>query len=57
MFLICLGGCITVGYTREETEKNIQEAIIFHLEGMKEDWLSSPAPETERLTMRILGIS
>jgi predicted RNase H-like HicB family nuclease len=32
-----LPGCIAVGETVEETESLIEEAITFHLEGMRED--------------------
>ncbi len=38
-----LPGCITVGDTREEVERLIQEAIEFHLEGMRE--VGAPIPE------------
>ena len=37
-------GCIATGSTREEVEKNIREAISFHIEGLKEDGLSVPEP-------------
>ncbi|MEZ5198484.1 MAG: type II toxin-antitoxin system HicB family antitoxin [Bacteroidales bacterium] len=30
-----LPGCIATGKTKDETEKNIYEAIQFHLEGLK----------------------
>ncbi len=39
-----LPGCVVVGYTREEVLTLIQEAIEFHLEGMKEEGLSIPRP-------------
>jgi predicted RNase H-like HicB family nuclease len=29
-----LPGCISIGVIREETEKNMREAIEFHLEGL-----------------------
>jgi predicted RNase H-like HicB family nuclease len=41
-----LPGCITVGDTREETEKLIKEAIEFHLEGLVEDGDPIPQPGT-----------
>jgi len=41
-----LPGCITTGATVEETERNIREAIEFHLEGMREDGLPIPEPQT-----------
>jgi predicted RNase H-like HicB family nuclease len=41
-----LPGCVTTGATVEETEHNIREAIEFHLEGMREDGLPIPQPQT-----------
>jgi predicted RNase H-like HicB family nuclease len=38
-----LPGCIAVGDTLEEVRQLIQEAITFHLEGLRED--GSPIPE------------
>ena len=32
-----LPGCVTTGMTIEETVKNMEEAIVFHLEGLQED--------------------
>ncbi len=37
-------GCIATGKTREETEKNIREAISFHIEGLVKDGLPVPEP-------------
>ena len=39
-----LPGCVAVGESREETTILIQEAIEFHLEGMKEEGLTIPEP-------------
>ena len=39
-----LPGCIAVGETREEVKQLMQEAIEFHLEGLKEEGLTIPAP-------------
>ena len=39
-----LPGCIATGVTREETEKNMHEAIEFHINGLREDHL--PVPES-----------
>jgi len=39
-----LPGCIATGKTRKQVEKNIKEAIVFHLEGLKEDGLPVPEP-------------
>ncbi len=41
-----LPGCVTTGVTLEETERNMREAIAFHLEGMREDGLAIPMPST-----------
>jgi predicted RNase H-like HicB family nuclease len=39
-----LPGVISVGDSREEVENLIQEAIQFHLEGLREEGLDIPAP-------------
>ena len=39
-----LPGCVATGATREETEKNMFEAIQFHVDGLREDGL--PIPES-----------
>ena len=41
-----LPGCIAVGESRSEVSRLIQEAIQFHLEGMKEDGLEIPQPHS-----------
>ena len=42
-----LPGCIATGGSVEETEKLIQEAIKFHLDGLREDGLPLPAPSSQ----------
>jgi len=37
-----LPGCISTGQTIEETTRNIQEAIAFHIDGMREAGLPIP---------------
>ena len=37
-------GCIATGKTRNEVEKNIKQAISFHIEGLVEDGLPIPEP-------------
>jgi len=37
-----LPGCVATGYTVEETEREIREAIEFHIEGLIEDGLPIP---------------
>ena len=41
-----LPGCVSTGTTREETERNMQEAIEFHLEGMESEGLEIPKPSS-----------
>lgn len=42
-----LPGCVAVGKTAAEVRKLIAEAVPFHLEGLREDGLPIPDPETE----------
>jgi predicted RNase H-like HicB family nuclease len=42
-----LPGCIATGRTVEEAEREIREAIEFHLSGLKEDGLSPPIPTSQ----------
>ena len=39
-----LPGCVAVGDTIEETQREIQGAIEFHLEGLRADGLPVPEP-------------
>ena len=41
-----LPGCLAVGETRQEALTQIQEAIAFHLEGLKEEGQSIPRPSS-----------
>lgn len=43
-FVPDLPGCISTGKTRKDIEKNIQDAIEFHIEGLKIDGLIIPEP-------------
>ena len=42
-----LPGCVATGKTREETERNMHEALQMHVQGMIEDKL--PIPESVTL--------
>lgn len=42
-----LPGCIATGQSKEEVETQIQEAIAFHVEGLREDGLPIPAPTSQ----------
>ena len=41
-----LPGCVAVATTREEVLKLIEEAIQFHIEGLREDGVPIPAPSS-----------
>ena len=41
-----LPGCVAVGDTVEETQREIQEAIEFHLEGLRAEGLPIPEPSS-----------
>ena len=40
-------GRVSTGRTMQEIEKNIREAIAFHLDGLREDGLPVPEPTTQ----------
>ncbi len=39
-------GCVSTGQTRQEVEKNTQEAIEYHLDGMRLEGLHPPQPHS-----------
>ncbi|RAY15753.1 type II toxin-antitoxin system HicB family antitoxin [Actinomadura craniellae] len=41
-----LPGCVAVGETEEETLALMREAIVFHLEGLREAGAEVPEPST-----------
>ena len=41
-----LPGCVATGDSIEEVEREIQEAIQFHLEGLREDGQPIPEPSS-----------
>jgi predicted RNase H-like HicB family nuclease len=41
-----LPGCIATGETEQEVLELIQEAIEFHLEGLKDEGLKAPLPHS-----------
>lgn len=42
-----LPGCVATGATVAEVEAEIHDAILFHLEGLREDGLPVPAPASQ----------
>jgi len=41
-----LDGCVATGSTRKEVEREMSEAIAFHIEGMSAEGLPTPSPRT-----------
>lgn len=41
-----LPGCVATGATLEEAERQIREAIRFHLDGLREDGMPAPEPSS-----------
>jgi predicted RNase H-like HicB family nuclease len=42
-----LPGCVATGATVEEVEREIRDAIVFHIDGMREDGIQVPAPSSK----------
>ena len=42
-----LPGCVATGATVPEVEAEIRDAIAFHLEGMREDGIDVPVPQSQ----------
>ena len=41
-----LPGCIATGSTREEVEREMNDALAFHLDGLKAEGLAIPEPSS-----------
>jgi predicted RNase H-like HicB family nuclease len=41
-----LPGCVATGRTRAELEKTMREAVLFHLDGLREDHEAIPLPQS-----------
>ena len=41
-----LPGCVATGHTIEETQHEMSEAIVFHIQGLIKDGLPIPQPES-----------
>ncbi len=42
-----LPGCVATGATVAEVEAEIRDAIVFHVEGLREDGLPVPSPSSQ----------
>jgi predicted RNase H-like HicB family nuclease len=41
-----LPGCVSTGRSQEEVEKNMRDAITFHLDGLREEGQPVPEPQS-----------
>jgi predicted RNase H-like HicB family nuclease len=41
-----LDGCVTTGSTKDEVERNMREAIEFHVEGLRHEGYNVPPPSS-----------
>ena len=48
-----LPGCIAMGRTEEETIQRMKEAFEFHIEGLREEKVSIPAPSTKAVSVDV----
>jgi predicted RNase H-like HicB family nuclease len=46
-YVLDLPGCVATGATLEETEAAIREALVFHLDGLREDGSPIPPPSSK----------
>ena len=42
-----LPGCVSTGPTRDEVERNMREAVEFHVDGLRQEGLPVPEPRTD----------
>jgi predicted RNase H-like HicB family nuclease len=50
-----LPGCVATGSSLEEVERQMRDAIAFHLEGLQE--AGEPIPEPSELTARYVDVA
>lgn len=50
-----IDGCIATGSTKQEIEKNMEEAITFHLEGLALEYQEIPKPHTYSNYLEIMA--
>ena len=50
-----LPGCVATGATLEECEREMREAIAFHIEGLRES--GQPVPEPTRVTATYVKVA
>ena len=50
-----LPGCVATGATREDVEREMHDAIAFHLEGLRD--VGEPIPEPSGLTATYVNVA
>jgi len=50
-----LPGCVATGATIAEVEAEIRDAIVFHVEGLREDGIAVPAPQSQVEYVEVTG--
>ena len=50
-----LEGCVATGATRDQVERNMREAIEFHIEGLEADGLEVPLPRSTSAYVELEG--
>jgi predicted RNase H-like HicB family nuclease len=50
-----LPGCIALGDTVEDTEREMRAAINFHLDGLRQDGLPLPTPKTATASVPVVA--
>jgi predicted RNase H-like HicB family nuclease len=50
-----LPGCISTGATRDEIEKNMEEAIEFHVDGLRQNGYAIPEPQSYSRYVEVLA--
>jgi predicted RNase H-like HicB family nuclease len=48
-------GCVATGGTRDEVEREMRQAIAFHLDGLKEEGMNLPDPRTSSSYVEVPG--
>jgi predicted RNase H-like HicB family nuclease len=50
-----LAGCVATGATVAEVEAEIPDAIVLHVEGVREDGIAVPAPQSQVEYVEVTG--
>ena len=48
-----LPGCVATGRTLKEVERNIRDAITMHIDGLRDDNVPIPVPQTATMLVEV----